>query len=62
MAGASSRYNARSGWLSATALFPREAHGQITKNAKNKTKGNSKATLLFFVFVLFCFIIVALWK
>ena len=36
MADACRRYNARFGWLSAGALFSRNAHGPITNYAKTK--------------------------
>ena len=49
MAGACSRYNARSDWLSARELFSLHAHEPITNYAKiNKTKMYFKGQISFY--------------
>ena len=49
MDGACSRYNARSDWQSARALFSRNAQGQITKYAKTKQKVIHRPISFFFL-------------
>ena len=49
LAGACSRYNARSDWLSAMAFLSRNGHGLITNYAKRKKKVIQRPNCFYFL-------------